>query len=193
MKDKAIYTSAQRKLSVAFQDIIAHNSINQPVLRKNLRFDNGECILDLTDPEQAVYEPLMDNHPQNIKNGGSASTGFKKQKEDTTRLQILADGEVYCSMPDDGLTDADSEAIEYLMKMARVLPPTALKNTTEKAIFIYERFGFAGLPRPKKGQKVAIVKARVTEMMEALVEHRIWITDDDTKGASDTGETPEED
>lgn len=193
MENKAIYTSGMRELVVAFQDIIAHNAKNQPIPRKSVKFSEGMLYLDLTREDHKELEKLLDNHPMNTKNGGSMVTGFRKQKEDITKLKILADGEVYCTLPDDDLNEADEQALEILVKRAKVLPPTALKNTIDTAIYVYNRFGFAGIPKPKKGQKLNVIKARVTEMVEALIDNKIWTGDGSTQGETTSGSDSPED
>ena len=193
MHDKAIYTSAQQGLVVAFQDIESYDENNRPRMRRSAYFKNGTLILDLQTEKGKLYEKLLDNHPLNISNGGSTSTGFKKQKDDITRVQFLADGEVYCRMPDDRVTGADIDALTYLEKVYKKMPKTALANATEKAMYVFDRFGFAGMPKPKEGQKLMIIKCRITEMIEALEKNNIWRPDDSTEGKTTSGQDSEED
>ena len=184
MNGQAIYTSAMPGYTLAIPEIVGYNDKNEPRVRGSVRFKEGFLKLDLTKSEDLELEKILDNHPMNISNGGSVSTGFRKQKDDITRIQILADGEVYCSMPDDGMQEADTVAIKYLIKAAKVLPPPALKNAIKHSIYVYERFQFAGLPRPKETNTVKIVKARITEIVEALIENKIWQveSDDNSEG-----------
>ena len=193
MENQAVYISAQRELVVAFQDVESYDDKNRPKMRKSAFFKEGELVLDLTTEKGKLYEKLLDAHPQNVLHNGSINNGFKKQKNDLLRAQMLSNGEVYCATPADGITEADLEALVYLKKMAKVMPPTALKNTITRSIYIYERFDFAGIPKPSEGLEVAIAKARVTEMMWALKKQQVWSPDDTTEGKATAGSTAEDD
>ena len=179
-KNRAIYTAAQRQLAVGFDDIVGYNDRNQPMIRKNVYFKDGTLVLDLDKEENKIIEKLLDNHPLNIKNNGTTSTGFRKQNvDDMERAAALVNQEVYCCEPEDGVQSSDKDAIEYLVRIQKNMPKTAIKNTVEKARHIHERFNFAGVAKPKETNSIRVIKARVVEMLDALEQQKIWTPDDD--------------
>lgn len=187
MTEKILYTSARHDMVVAFQTVVGKNDKNQPILRKNVHFRDGSLEVEVTEENKGLIYDL-DNHKLNIKNGGDVSRSFKRQDPSVNRIRKVAEGEVFCLMPAEGLQETDIELLSYLDRVAKALPEKARKNCAEKAGIVYDRFQFAGMPKPMEKNSIKILRSRIFEMLEALAVEKIWDGDGDkkTEGESDT-------
>ena len=184
MGQQVLYSATTHNLTVAFQHVVGKNHLNQPIIHPSVSFENGSLFIQDDEADELLVN-LLDQHKMNIANGG---TEFRKQENSLLKYDKIAAGEVWCTKPEGGLQESDIKDLEYLKRLVKGLPETAKKNATEKAIAIYERYEFAGMPKPSSDNSIIILRGRIAEMLEALVGAGIWKEENDaTEGESDTG------
>ncbi len=187
MGEQIVYTSQHASLSLSFK-MIKKSHEGKPIVNKRQKFKNGQLILDsITD--RPIIE-LVESHKGNIANGG---TSFKRQTSDVVAMMTINAGEVYAEEPLDGIQEADIAALEYMSKAPNAMPPNTFKKAYGDTVTVYDRFNFAGIPRPKENIKPKRLKARIVEMLETLEERNIWSVDDDIEGEESSGQAQAKD
>ena len=189
-----MYNSESHDLTVAFQHIVGKNDKNQPIIQPSEHFFDGTLLIEDT-PENALRLKLLDAHKLNRKNGGFGTESFIRQDPSVNRARILAQGEVYCATPENGIQADDLELLNYLVRFAKALPEAAKEKAAEKIATVYNRFQFGGLAMPKASDPVIILRSIIHQMLHALAVGKIWSKDgsDKIEGESDSGQGSEED
>ena len=157
---------------------IKYDKKMNPMISGEVKFIDGELVLDSV--EDAELIELLSKHKGNIANGGKS---FKIQGSNRLALKAVSEGAIYAEAPEDGIQEADIEALKYLSTTGSCLPPNAYAKVLREAKPIYERFKFANLPAPNDKLSQKGLHARVVIMLETLSEREIWKYDDPAREA----------
>jgi hypothetical protein len=183
---QVVFMSAHRDLSVPFVVAQGKDARGYPTSGKPaIQFKDWRCVINV-DEEPDKLERLREA-PGNMKNRGNS---FWEVSEEELNEATLGDGGYAVSEPDNGVTEADTEALNYLDNLPAAIPPKATEKALGIALTIYERFRVRGIPRPTEADKPLHLRSKVVLMIDAIKTKGLY---GDSSGEADSTGGKEED